>query len=57
MGAVIDSDYQGTISVILTNFGSGDVNINRWDKIAQITFVKPVPVPVRGAFGFGSTGR
>lgn len=57
MGAVIDSDYQGNISVILTNFGSGDVNINRWDKIAQITFVKPVPVPVRGAFGFGSTGR
>ena len=67
-GGVVDSDYRGNISVILTNFGSGDVNINIGDKIAQIMFVKPVPVffeevsefsdsTVRGACRFGSTGR
>ena len=43
-GEVIDSDYQGKIDVILTNFSWGDVKINRGDKIAQIMFVKPAPV-------------
>ena len=43
-GEVIDSDYQGKIDVILTNFGCGDVKINRGDKIAQVMFVKPAPV-------------
>ena len=28
---VTDSNYRGNVSVIRTNFGSGDVNINRWD--------------------------
>ena len=65
---VTDSNYRGNVSVIRTNFGSGDVNINRWDKITQIMFVKPVLVffeeasefsdsTVRGTCGFGSTGR
>ena len=43
-GGVIDSDHCGNVSVILTNFGSGDVNINLGDTIAQIMFVKPAPV-------------
>ena len=42
-GGIIDSDYRGNIGVALTNFGSGYVNINRGDKIAQIMFVKLLP--------------
>ena len=67
-GEVIDSDYRGNVSVILTNNGSGYININRGDKIAQIMFVKPAPVffeevsefsdsTVRRVCGFGSTER
>ena len=40
-GGVVDSDYRGNISVILTNFSSFDVNVKVGDKIAQIMFVKP----------------
>ena len=43
-GGVIDSDYRGNISVILTNFSSSDYNLNLGDKIAQIMFIRPVPV-------------
>ena len=65
-GRVVDSDYRGNASVILTNFSSSDVEVNVGDKIAQIMFIKPVPVyfeevedfyntTVRGSEGFGST--
>ena len=33
-GGVVDSDYHGNISVILTNFGSSDVNI----KVGEASF-------------------
>ena len=67
-GGVVDSDYRGNISVILTNFSSSDVEVNIGDRIAQIMFVKPVPLyfkevedfcgtTVRGSKGFGSTGK
>ena len=67
-GGVVDSDYRGNISVILTNFASFDVEIKVGDKIAQIMFTKPAEVffedvedfidnTVRGTKGFGSTGR
>ena len=39
-GGVVDSDYRGNISVILTNFASFDVEIKVGDKIAQIMFTK-----------------
>ena len=39
-GGVIDSNYRGNISVILTNFSSWNVDIKKGDKIAQITFIK-----------------
>ena len=39
-GGVIDSDYRGNISVILTSFSSWTVEINRGDRIAQIMFFK-----------------
>ena len=41
-GGVVDSDYRGNISVILTNFSSSNVEVNIGDKIAQIIFVKPI---------------
>ena len=44
-GGVVDSDYQGNVSVILTNFSSSDVEVNVGDhQIVQIMFIKPVPV-------------
>jgi len=66
----IDSDYRGTIGVILYNAGSERFFINRGDRIAQIV-VKPVDRvefvevmtldelddSVRGAGGLGSTGK
>ena len=67
-GGVVDSDYRGNVSVILTNFSSSDAEVNVGGKIAQIMFIKPVPVyfeevedfcdtAVRGSEGFGSTGK
>ena len=63
----IDSDYRGEVKVILANLGQEPFPIRRGDRIAQL-----VPAPVlraeltetdsldetlRGAGGFGSTGR
>ena len=67
-GGVIDSDYQGNISVILTNFSTSNVDVKLGDRIAKIMFVKPVPAlfkevedfndnSVRSTRGFGSTGK
>ena len=67
-GGIIDSNYWGNISVILTNFLSSNVDVKLGDRIAQIMFVKPVPVffkevedfndnTVRSTRGFGSTGK
>ena len=39
-GGVIDSDYRGNISVVLTNFSSSNIDIERGDKIAQMVFEK-----------------
>ena len=66
-GGVIDSDYRGSISVILTNFSSWSVDIEKGDRIAQIMFLKEEGVEfeevnefdnktVRDTKGFGSTG-
>ena len=63
----IDSDYRGEIMVVLVNLGQEAFDIRRGDRIAQLV---PAPVlraefvevetldeTVRGAGGFGSTGR
>ena len=66
-GGVIDSDYGGNTSVILTNFSSWSVDIEKGDRIAQIMFLKKEEVEfeevnefdnrtVRDTKGFGSTG-
>jgi len=62
----IDSDYRGEVKVILVNLGTSPVNIARGDRIAQLVICPVVraellvqsdlPVTVRGAGGFGSTG-
>ncbi len=62
----IDSDYRGTIGVILCNLGNLKFPIKRFDRIAQIVFQK-VEHPninvtdvkqktTRNEGGFGSTG-
>ena len=66
-GGVIDSDYRGVISVILTNLSSWSVDIEQGDRIAQIMFLKKEEVEseevnefddktARDTKGFGSTG-
>ena len=63
----IDADYRGELQVIMQNLGSDPVHVRRGDRIAQLVFAR-YEVPrleeaselsetVRGAGGFGSTGR
>jgi dUTP pyrophosphatase len=66
MGGIIDSDYRGTVRVILFNASPREKVFNKYDKIAQILFHRVDPfmlVPTdtlsdtaRGTSGFGSTG-
>ena len=39
-GGVVYSDYRDNISVILTNFSSWNINIERGYRIAQMIFLK-----------------
>ena len=62
----IDADYRGEVRVVLANFGSKPVLINRGDRIAQMIvapvsraefeIVEELPPSPRGEGGFGSTG-
>ena len=63
----IDSDYRGEIKVILFNHGNKNFEINNNDRIAQMILTPIVkmdleetnelPESIRGARGFGSTGK
>jgi len=66
----IDSDYRGTIGVILYNAGSERFFVNRGDRVAQMVFkaveraeflevqtLDELDDSVRADGGFGSTGR
>jgi len=66
---VIDSDYTGTIKVILMNHGAADFEVKVGDRIAQMIYeriykptlqvvesMEALTTTVRGAGGFGSTG-
>lgn len=63
----IDSDYRGEVKVILANLGSEPFPIARGERIAQLVAapvqramfeeVAVLDETVRGAGGFGSTGR
>ncbi len=63
----IDSDYRGPLGVLLVNLGSEAFTIAHGDRIAQAIIapvarasfhvVEALPPTMRGAGGFGSTGR
>ena len=65
----IDSDYSGTIKVILINLGQEPVSLRRGDRIAQLIIapvarviwteaaMQTLPPKKRGEGGFGSTGQ
>ena len=63
----IDSDYRGEIKVILFNHGNKRFKINNNDRIAQMILTPVIkmdleetnelPESIRGAGGFGSTGK
>ena len=66
-GGVVDSNYRGNISVMLTNFSSWKLDIERGDRIAQMIIFKKEKVDFievedfndktyRETKGFGSTG-
>jgi len=64
---VIDADYRGAVGVVLFNHGPDPFVVRRGDRIAQLILeristppvraVTELPPTVRGAGGFGSTGR
>jgi dUTP pyrophosphatase len=64
---LIDSDYQGPVSISIWNRGTAPFTIQPLDRIAQLVVVPVVQVEfevveefaasARGAGGFGSTGR
>ena len=63
----IDSDYRGEIKVILFNHGNKNFKIYNNDRIAQMILTPVIkmdleetnelPESIRGAGGFGSTGK
>lgn len=63
----VDSDYRGEVGVILINHGQEPFVIRRGERIAQMVIaqheqarmfeVEALDETVRGAGGFGSTGR
>ena len=63
----IDSDYRGEVGIILINHGQEPFVIHRGERIAQMVItrheqaevveVETLDETVRGAGGFGSTGR
>jgi dUTP pyrophosphatase len=66
---IIDSDYRGEISTILTNETNQEITLSSDMRISQLVFVKCFPAAsitcsnmvvrdrVRGTNGFGSSGR
>ncbi len=63
----IDADYRGEVKVILANLGAEPFAVSRGERIAQLVpaavqraafaEVETLDETVRGAGGFGSTGR
>ncbi len=67
LGGVIDSGYRGEWKVLLINLGSETYHVEPGDRVAQLIFhrvelaeieeVAELPESLRGAAGFGSSGR
>ena len=56
-GGVVDWDYRGNMSVILTNLDLFDVNIKVGNRIAQILFLKTEEASFDEVFELGTTAR
>lgn len=64
---VIDADYRGPVKVLLFNHAETEYNVQEGDRVAQLIVerivtpevleVQELEETVRGAGGFGSTGR
>ncbi|KAH8700641.1 dUTPase-like protein [Talaromyces proteolyticus] len=64
---VIDADYRGEVKVLLFNFSDVDFTVKEGDRVAQLVLeriytpevlvVEQLEESVRGAGGFGSTGK
>ncbi|EHA48957.1 deoxyuridine 5'-triphosphate nucleotidohydrolase [Pyricularia oryzae 70-15] len=64
---VIDADYRGQVKVLLFNHADADFKVEEGDRVAQLVIeriytpevveVQELEESVRGAGGFGSTGR
>ena len=54
-GGVVDSDYRGNISEILTNFDWSNVKIKKGDRITQIMFLKKEDVTFQEVDAFDDT--
>jgi len=64
---LIDSDYQGPLSISLWNRSDEPISINQGDRVAQLVVLKVNQVELeqvdefteseRGEMGFGSTGK
>ncbi|XP_014330307.1 deoxyuridine 5'-triphosphate nucleotidohydrolase, mitochondrial [Xiphophorus maculatus] len=64
---VVDEDYRGNVGVVLFNFGKETFEVKKGDRVAQLVCEKicypdlveeeTLDETVRGAGGFGSTGR
>lgn len=67
LAGVIDPDYRGEIMIVCANLGSAPIEIQAGDRCAQMILVQSIAATVheadviantvRGAGGFGSTGR
>lgn len=64
---VIDADYRGQVKVLLFNHADADFKVEEGERVAQLVIeriytpevveVQELEESVRGAGGFGSTGR
>ncbi|OKL59635.1 hypothetical protein UA08_05070 [Talaromyces atroroseus] len=64
---VIDADYRGEVKVLLFNFSDVDFTVKAGDRVAQLVLeriytpevlvVEQLEESIRGAGGFGSTGK
>jgi dUTP pyrophosphatase len=67
LAGVIDPGYRGEIKVVMTNLSAAAMEIKAGDRIAQLRIVRRIEAQfdevselveaLRGAAGFGSTGR
>ena len=53
----IDSDYRGEIKVVLFNMSAQPYEVKSGDRIAQLTFSRPLSIELKECFGLKDTER